>query len=42
MQRWGIQKPPKFIKKKIWGDRHQKTSWRLMVLLHTENIIENI
>jgi hypothetical protein len=27
---------------KTWWDRHPKTLWRLMFLLHTENIIENI
>ena len=38
----GNKKPPKIPKKKTLGDRHPKTPWRLMFLLDTENIIENI
>ena len=38
----GNKKPQKIPKKKTWGDRHPKTPWILMLLLHTENIIENI
>ena len=39
---WEITKPRKMPKEKSWGDRHPKTPWRLMFLLHTENIIESI
>jgi hypothetical protein len=41
MQRWGIKNRQE-SKKKTWGNRHPETPWRLIFLLHTEHIIENI